>query len=140
VAASSATQGTNAATGAGANRAAIPRRSRIELVADTVEAPYDDPAAHIVVRRSGNLQSSASFTWWTESGTAKPGKDFSPVLPRQEEFPAGKSTMNLFVPIAADKKRREPKSFYIVISDPSPDSTLGRTLAMVTLPPPDGAP
>jgi serine/threonine protein kinase len=111
-------------------------RSRIELAADTIDVPRADPAARIVVRRSGNLHGDASFSWWTESGTAKPGQDFAPIARREEHIEDGKSAMSLFIPVVADTTRRRPKSFYVVIRDPSPGAILGaRTLTMVTIPP-----
>jgi hypothetical protein len=43
--------------------------------------------------------------------------------------------INLFVPVVSDPTRKQPKSFYIVINDPSDGATLGkRTLTMVTIP------
>ena len=51
-------------------------RSRIELAAYSFEVPPGEPAAHIVIRRSGSLHAETSFSWWTETGTAKPGVDY----------------------------------------------------------------
>jgi hypothetical protein len=115
--------------------AAQPAHARIELAADSVDVPLSSPAAHVIVRRSGNLRADAGFTWWTESGTAKPGQDFMSVKPHEEHFEDGKAAVNLLVPVVEDPTRREPKSFYIVINDPSGDASLGkRTLTMVTIP------
>jgi serine/threonine protein kinase len=114
---------------------ALPR-SRVELAADTIDVPLTDPAARIVVRRRGSLQGDATFTWWTESGTAKPGQDFMAVSPHQEVIEDGKSSVSLFIPVVGDATRQQPKSFYVVINDPGPGVTLGaRTLTMVTIPP-----
>jgi serine/threonine protein kinase len=111
-------------------------RSRVELAADTVDVPITDPAARIVVRRRGSLQGAATFTWWTESGTAKPGQDFIAVTPHPEVIEEGKSSVSLFIPVVGDATRQQPKSFYVVINDPGPGVTLGaRTLTMVTIPP-----
>jgi hypothetical protein len=97
--------------------------------------PPDAPAARVVVRRSGSLHGEASFSWWTESGTAKPGRDFGAVATHEEHIEAGKSTLNLFIPVVGDSTRRQPTSFYVVIGDPSPGASLGaRTLTMVTIP------
>ncbi len=116
--------------------AAPPSHARIELAADTVDVPLTDPAAHVIVKRTGNLRGDSSFTWWTESGTAKPGRDFMSVKPHEEHFEDGKSTATLFVPVVADPTRQQPKSFYIVINDPGEGAALGkRTLTMVTIPP-----
>jgi serine/threonine protein kinase len=111
-------------------------RSRVELAADTIDVPLTDPAARIVVRRHGSLQGAATFTWWTESGTAKPGQDFVAVAPRSEVIEDGKSSVSLLIPVVGDTARAQPKSFYVVINDPGPGVTLGsRTLTMVTIPP-----
>jgi len=111
-------------------------RSRIELAADTIDVPLTDPAARIIVRRRGSLQGAATFTWWTESGTAKPGQDFVAVAPHSEVIEDGKSSVSLFIPVVGDAAREQPKSFYVVINDPGPGVTLGsRTLTMVTIPP-----
>jgi serine/threonine protein kinase len=116
--------------------AAQPAHTKIELTADTVEVPYSDPAAHVLVKRAGNLHDDTSFTWWTESGTAKPGQDFVAVKPHEEHFEDGKPLVNLFVPVVADSTRKQPRSFYIVINDPSEHASLGkRTLTMVTIVP-----
>jgi serine/threonine protein kinase len=133
--ASSAPQ-TAATPAAASSRAAggTAPHSRIELASSTIDVPPGDPSAHVVVRRKGNLHGDTSFSWWTESGTAKPGQDFVPVAPHEEHFESGKSAANLFIPLVTDTTRREPKSFYVVIGDPSPDASLGdRNLLMVTI-------
>jgi serine/threonine protein kinase len=110
---------------------------RLETTADTVDVPASETTAQVVVRRRGNVHGNASFTWWTESGTAKPGKDFTPVVPRTEQVPDGKWNTALVISVS-NAPRTEPKSFYVVI-DRTDDSTatLGRTLTMVTLQPAD---
>jgi serine/threonine protein kinase len=120
---------------AGAQTGPLPR-SRLELAADTIDVPLTDPAARIIVRRRGSLEGAATFTWWTESGTAKPGQDFIAVTPHQEVIEEGKSSVSLFIPVVGDATRQQPKSFYVVINDPGEGVTLGaRTLTMVTIPP-----
>jgi hypothetical protein len=116
---------------------APPSHTRIELASDAVDVPLSVPAAHIIVKRSGNLHADTGFTWWTESGTAKPGQDFMGVKPHEEHFEDGKGVANLWVPVVADPTRKLPKSFYIVINDPTGvGASLGkRTLTMVTIPP-----
>ena len=111
-------------------------RSRIELAANSFEVLPGDPAAHIVIRRSGSLHADTSFSWWTETGTAKPGVDFEAVVSHVEYIAAGKNAVNLFIPVVADSTRRQAKNFYVVISDPSSNTTLGtRTVAMVSIEP-----
>jgi hypothetical protein len=109
-------------------------RARIELAADNVEVPPGEPMAHIVVRRSRGLHGDISFNWWTESGTAKPLRDFVPVNTQVEHIENGQSAISLIIPVVVDPARRESRSFYVVIDQPSDNATLGRTLTMVTLP------
>jgi serine/threonine protein kinase len=111
-------------------------RSRIELAAYSFEVPPGEPAAHVVIRRSGSLRAETSFSWWTETGTAKPGVDYEGVASHVEYISAGKNAVSLLIPVVTDSTRREPKNFYVVISDPSPNTTLGtRTVAMISIEP-----
>jgi serine/threonine protein kinase len=111
---------------------------RIEMAADTVDVEPSDRAARITVRRRGNLHGDASFTWWTESGTATPGRDFAPVIPSVEHIPDGSGSVTLNVPVLSTP-RGKSKSFYVVIDrTESGGAALGaRTLTMVTIQPPD---
>jgi hypothetical protein len=91
--------------------------------------------AHVVVRRKGSSRSDVSFKWWTESGTAKPGRDFVPVKSQVEHIESGQTAVSLIIPVVRDSARRQSRSFYVVIDEPSDGATLGsRTLTMVTLP------
>jgi len=111
--------------------------SRIELAADTVEVGTSEPSAQVTVHRKGNLRGSTSFTWWTESGTAKPGTDFSAVVPQLAYIGDGKSSVSLSIPVS-NGRHAQPRSFYVVIDQSEGGATLGaRTLTMVTLLPND---
>jgi serine/threonine protein kinase len=109
--------------------------SKVELAEDTVDVPAGQPSAEVIVHRKGNLRGETSFTWWTESGTAKPGTDFSAVVPQLAYFTSGKSNVSLSVPLR-NTRHTQSKSFYVVI-DQSPGGapTGSRTLTLVTLPP-----
>ena len=111
-------------------------QARVELAADTVEVPAGERSAQVAVRRSGSLRGAASFTWWTESGTAKPGVDFIPVMPRTGNIEDGSNSVTLDISISATP-RSQPKSFYVVIDQSESGAALGaRTLTMVTIQPP----
>jgi serine/threonine protein kinase len=111
--------------------------ARIELASDTVDVQTPDTTAGIVVHRKGNLHGYADFTWWTESGTAKPGQDFAPVTPRLGRIGDGEASVNLTISVSGTP-RTKPKSFYVVIDRTDSGPALGaRTLTMVTLQPPD---
>jgi len=114
---------------------AAPHSSRVELAADTVDVPLGEPAALISVHRKGSLRGETSFTWWTESGTAKPGTDFSAVVPQIARIGDGKSSVVLSVPLS-NAPHAAAKSFYVVIDETEGGAALaGRTLTMVTLQP-----
>lgn len=89
------------------------------------------------MHRKGSLRGETSFTWWTESGTAKPGADFSAVAPQLAYLPDGKSTVSLSIPLSI-APHTQSKSFYVVIDQSEGGAPLGdRTLTMVTLLPSD---
>jgi len=108
------------------------------MAADAVDVPSSETTAHVLVRRRGNIHGAAGFKWWTESGTAKPGVDFVPVIPRAASIEDGRGSVSLDISVSANPRTRT-KSFYVVIEQSeSGGATLGaRNLTMVTLPPPD---
>ena len=110
---------------------------RIEMTADTIDVFSGDTVAHVSVRRTGSLRGEASFKWWTESGTAKPGIDFSPEMPHVASIGSGSGSVTLDIPVAGTR-RGPPKSFYVVIDQDESGPALGsRNLTMVTLQPAD---
>jgi hypothetical protein len=113
-------------------------RARLELTTDNVEAIPSEGLVRVMVRRTRSLRGDVSFNWWTESGTAKPGRDFTPVASHVEQIEDGKRAVNLVIPLIADPQRRQARSFYVVIDEADPTAAVGpRTLAMVTIPEPD---
>jgi hypothetical protein len=95
----------------------------------------DDTVARVVVHRSRLMRGDATFSWWTESGTAKPGRDFIPVKAHEETMTSGKSSATLFIPILPDPRRRDARSFYVVIDAANDNAAVGpRTLTQVTIP------
>jgi hypothetical protein len=111
--------------------------SKVELAADSVDVASGETVAQISVHRKGSLRGETSFTWWTESGTAKPGSDFSAIVPQIAHIGDGKSNVALSIPLSG-ATHPLPKSFYVVIDQTEGGATLaGRTLMMVTLLPPD---
>jgi hypothetical protein len=109
--------------------------SKIELAVDTLDVAAAESSAQVTVQRKGSLRGATSFTWWTESGTAKPGIDFSAVVPQLANIGDGKSSISLSIPVS-NAPRVQSKSFYVVIEQSEGGAVLGaRTLTMVTLPP-----
>jgi serine/threonine protein kinase len=111
------------------------RPAKIEMAAPIVDVPPAEANARVVVRRKGNLRGAIGFTWWTESGTAKPGTDFAPVVPQIAIIRDGESSVTLSIPVTGSS-RAESKNFYVVIDLPEGNAELGaQALAMVSLPP-----
>jgi hypothetical protein len=118
-----------------AARAANAGPIHVEMAADTVDVQPAETSARIIVHRKGNLKGDASFTWWTESGTAKPGRDFAAAIPRVEHIEDGSRSVILNIPVSG-LPRTQPKSFYVVIDRTDAGPALGeRSLTMVTLQP-----
>ena len=100
---------------------AVALRSRIRG-AYSFEVPRAN-LRHIVIRRSGNLHAETSFSRWTRPAR-QTRRGYEAVVPHVESIAAGKNAVSLFIPVVADSTRRNP-NFYVVISDPSPNTTLG---------------
>jgi serine/threonine protein kinase len=109
--------------------------TRVEMAVETLDASPTDTAVHVTVLRKGSLRGATSFTWWTESGTAKPGIDFAPVLPHVLQMQEGESSTVLTVPLVSTV-RGQPKGFYIGIESTEGGAQIGaRALTQITLPP-----
>ena len=136
-AASSSTPSLAAAAGTPPAAPATPftgTKAHLELASDTVEVSPSDSVAHLVVRRTHSSRGEVSFTWWTESGTALPGRDFTAVPAHVETIDSGQNAANLSIPVVANPARQVPRNFYVVIDQPSDNATVGpRTLTMVSL-------
>ena len=124
-----------AASALGAAHPAPAAAAKVEMAVDTLDASPTDTVINVTVRRKGNLHGQTSFTWWTESGTAKPGVDFSPVLPHVEQMDDGQASVVLSVPLRA-AVRSQPKGFYVGIEEVDGGARIGaRSLTQITLPP-----
>ena len=111
------------------------RPAKIEMAAPIVDVPPAEANARVVVRRKGNSRGAIGFTWWTESGTAKPGTDFAPVMPQIAIIRDGETSVTLSIPVTGSS-RAQSKNFYVVIDQPEGNAELGaQALAMVSLPP-----
>ena len=116
--------------------AAAAHRAKVEMAVDAMDVAPMQTVASILVNRRDSYRSGVSFSWWTESGTALPGRDFVPVKSRVEYVPGGERETRLLVPVVADPRRRDARNFYVVIDQPSDGARLGsRTITMVTIPP-----
>jgi tRNA A-37 threonylcarbamoyl transferase component Bud32 len=123
----------NSSASGGGAPATVATHAKVEMAGDSLEVEPGS-MAKVLVRRRGSLRGTTSFQWWTESGTAKPSKDFVPVLPRIEQMADGQATAVLLVSVT-DAVRTRDKSFYVEIDATDGGAEMsGRTLTMVTLP------
>ena len=83
--------------------------------------------ATIKVDRAGGAVGPVSFRWWTESSTAKAGRDYASGKPKTVELAAGETSVELTVPILANPQRKHTELFYVVIGNPSENAELGPT-------------
>jgi serine/threonine protein kinase len=116
-----------------------PRYSRalIDLPSEITSVPGDQPVARIWVRRRESLKGEVSFTWWTESGTAKIDQDFRRVSPRPAIIDDGADGVELLVPLVENPSRDKPRAFYVKIDEPGSNARLGDlTLMQVLIVPP----
>jgi serine/threonine protein kinase len=115
--------------------------AKVEFAATTIDAPPNEPAVSVRVRRSGNLSGDVSFLWWTESGTATPGDDFVGFPPHTGTIRRAADGVNLLIPIVSNSSRLDAKSFYVMIDEVGPGASLGsRTVTMITIPGAGSAP
>jgi hypothetical protein len=122
------------AAAAAHSAAASQTPARIEMTADTLDALPTDSVVHVTLRRKGSLHGATSFTWWTESGTAKPGVDFAPVLPHVQQMQDGEGTAVLSV-VLLPTVRSQSKGFYVGIEEADGGAQIsGRSLTQITLP------
>ena len=116
-----------------------PRYSRalIDLPSEVTSVPGDQPVARIWVRRRESLKGEVSFTWWTESGSAKIDQDFRRISPRPAIIDDGANGVELLVPLVANPSRDKPRAFYVKIDEPGSNARLGDlTLMQVLIVPP----
>jgi len=57
------------------------------------------------------------FSWWTEPSSAAAGTDFVAQGPVTASFAKGMRTASLFVKVLPNDSRRQPKVFYVDVSD-----------------------
>lgn len=109
--------------------------ARLEMATPTLNAEAHSSYATVIVHRRASYHGNVSFSWSTQAGTARPNQDFMPVSARLEFIPRGDRETRLLVPIVADPRRQAPKSFYVVIANPSDGAKLGsHQITLVTIP------
>jgi hypothetical protein len=73
-----------------------------------------------------------TVTYSTAGGTAKAGSDFWPVSGTLS-FPIGVQTKTVVVPVIGDKVKEPNETFFVNLSNPSPNAYLGDAQALGTI-------
>jgi serine/threonine protein kinase len=73
--------------------------------------------AEVRVRRTAGSVGDVRFSWWTEPASAAAGTDFVAQGPVTASFAKGMRTASLFVKVLPSDSRRQPKVFYVDVSD-----------------------
>ncbi len=108
-------------------------RALIDLPSEVLSVPGDQPVARIWVRRRESLKGEVSFTWWTESGSAKVDQDFRRISPRPAIIDEGANGVELLVPLVENPSRDKPRAFYVKIDEPGSNARLGDLTLMQVL-------
>jgi serine/threonine protein kinase len=100
----------------------IPQRGaqfkRLRMAADTYTIPSHEHFAEIHVRRAPGYGGDATFVWWTEPASAKPGIDYVPQFRSTHFLPRGRQLTSLFIRIIPNASRKHAAIFYVNIGDP----------------------
>ena len=118
----------NAASVAAAPAPTAPARggpSRIAFDKDTYVATESDGSVRLVVRRTGNLRSAASFQWALLPNSAVAGEDFAAIGPGIEQFKPGASTVTLTIPLVSDAIKESTELFLVELRSIDNSTELG---------------
>jgi len=106
----------------------------LEFSAPSYVVPGTEPAARIVIRRSGSTEGDLSFVWWTEEGSARADVDYASLGRRIERIPSGSDKITVYVPIISTPLRHEVTQFYVALGEPGSLHNSGRgTRSVVTI-------
>lgn len=99
--------------------------SRIAFDKDTYVATESDGAVRLVVRRTGNLRSAASFQWTLLPNSAVAGEDFAAIGPGVEQFKPGSNTVTLTIPLVSDAIKESTELFLVELRPIDNSAELG---------------
>jgi Calx-beta domain len=91
---------------------------RIGLDSDRVVVQPGQAVAEVAVVRTGDSSAEMRIPWWTESGGARAGEDFSARGRRILVIAAGEQRASLRVPILRNRQRRYIQMFYVRLGKP----------------------
>jgi hypothetical protein len=99
--------------------------SRIAFDKDTYVATESDGAVRLVVRRTGNLRSAASFQWTLLPNSAVAGDDFAGIGPGVEQFKPGTNSVTLTIPLVSDAIKEATELFLVELRPVDNSTELG---------------
>jgi hypothetical protein len=112
------------------------KSNSISISANTYRVGPRQNFVEIHVHRSSGSAGSASFVWWTEPSTARPGDDYIAQSRITQLLPAGTHAASLFIRLNSHASRKHSAVFYLAIGEPGNGASLGRVArAAVVLPP-----
>jgi hypothetical protein len=117
--ASSTTAGalTTASTSAATAAPAAQGPPHVAFASESYRVGAADPAARIVIARTGSAQGDLNFIWWTEGGSAEPEVDYASLGARTEHLASGEDRLTVYVPIISNPLRRNSSQFQVVLAD-----------------------
>ena len=86
----------------------------------------------LVVSLSDSPLSTVTVNYSTAPATATAGVDYLPISGTLS-FPVGVTTKKLTVTVIGDNKREANETFYVNLSNPSPNAYLGNTQGIGTI-------
>jgi serine/threonine protein kinase len=110
--------------------------NKFSIAAVTNRIRSRDHFAEIHVHRSSRYNGDASFVWWTEPSSAKPGIDYVPQARVTQFLPKGSRLASLFIRIIPNVSRKHSAMFYVTIRAPSNGTTAGHLARTAILLPP----
>jgi serine/threonine protein kinase len=110
--------------------------NQITLFTDTYRLPSGEAFAEIMVRRFSASRANGSFVWWTEAGSALPGRDFVAQGRTRQLFLNKNHLAKLYIRIVPNLTRTRTETFYVRIGEPGAGYSLGTvTRAAILIPP-----
>jgi hypothetical protein len=86
----------------------------------------------LTLELSGSPLSVVTVNYSTAPGTATSGVDYRPISGTLS-FPVGVSTKKLTVTVIGDKTREPNETFFVNLSNPSPNAYLGDSQGLATI-------
>jgi hypothetical protein len=86
---------------------------RLGFAASVIAAAETDPAARVVLERSGNTNIPETVVWWTTDGTAIADEDYADLGERTETLGPGEVERTLLVPLIQDTVPESAEQFHV---------------------------